>query len=227
MKENDQIRRYYDKLAPKYDVERFANSYGQYLHKQEQLIMQDWLFGKNPDTCLDMGCGTGRFLKYAKHGIDISEPMLLQAQFKFPEHDLQVSSITNTLYMDNTFDAVFSLHVFFHLEHHVIKQAIKEAYRILKPGGLLIFDFPSQTRRQLVKYQKDDWHGNTVLNVDTVREYSNSMFTLKKFQGVMMFPIHRIPDGLRDYMRTLDALLCRSPLKFLASYNLVCLQRNA
>lgn len=222
---NRPIQQYYDELAAAYDEDRFGNSYGQYLHAQEQGIMQAWLGGIAPEVTLDMGCGTGRFLQYAHYGVDLSGQMLVQAQHKFPAHQLVQASITNTPFADQQFRAAFSLHVFFHLDKAIIRQAIREAHRILQPGGVLIVDFPTAARRRLVKYQKDGWHGNTALSVDEVRQYANGLFLLEKQQGAMLFPVHRIPKKLRQPVRWLDTLLCRTFLRQWASYCFVCLRR--
>jgi ubiquinone/menaquinone biosynthesis C-methylase UbiE len=219
------IRQYYDELAAAYDADRFGNSYGQYLHAQEQGIMQAWLRGIAAQTTLDMGCGTGRFLQYARHGVDFSGQMLTQAQGKFPDHPLVQASITRIPFADQTFRAAFSLHVFFHLDKSVIRQAIREAHRILQPGGILIVDFPSIARRRLVNYRKDGWHGNTALSIDEIRQYADGLFVLEKQQGVMLFPVHRIPRNLRRPMRWLDTLLCRTFLRRWSSYCFVCLRR--
>lgn len=219
------IRQYYDELAAAYDADRFGHSYGQYLHAQEQTIMQAWLRDIAPNATVDMGCGTGRFLPYAHYGVDVSGQMLIQAQRKFPDRQLVQASMTATPFAEQTFQGTFSLHVFFHLDKTVIQQAIREAHRILQPGGVFIVDFPSAARRRLVKYRKDGWHGNTSLSVDEVRQYAAGLFTLEKQQGVMLFPVHRIPKPLRRPVRWLDTLLCRTFMRQWASYCFVCLRR--
>ncbi len=219
------IQHYYDELAQAYDTDRFGNSYGQYLHIQEQSIMQGWLQGIAPQTVVDMGCGAGRFLQYAQVGVDFSANMLTQAQHKFPDRKLVQASITATPFADQAFQAAFSLHVFFHLEKSVIRQAIHEAHRILKPGGVFIVDFPSATRRRLVNYQKAGWHGNTSLSVGELQQYTEGLFVLERQRGVLLFPVHRIPKRLRRPVRWLDTVLCHTSLGKWASYCFVCLRR--
>jgi len=226
MHKEKSIQQYYNDLAPEYDSDRFANSYGKYLHVQETQIMGEWLRGISQKEILDMGCGTGRFLNYAHYGVDISEGMLTEAKAKFPNKELQIASITNTPFQDNTFQAIFSLHVFFHLEEEIIQQTIQEAHRILKPNGILIFDFPSKTRREMINYQKEGWHGNTALSLEEVQQYVGGKFILEKYQGVMLFPVHRIPKFFRSSFRLVDTLLSQSFLKKWASYNFVFLHRK-
>lgn len=222
---NSPIQQYYDELAADYDSDRFGNSYGQYLHTQEEAIMQSWLQGITPQATVDMGCGTGRFLQYAQYGVDVSGQMLAQAQCKFPDRQLTQASMTSTPFADQMFQGAFSLHVFFHLDKTVIQQALQEVHRILQPGGIFIVDFPSAARRRLVKYRKEGWHGNTSLSVSELCRYGEGLFVLDKQQGVMMFPLHRIPRKLRRPVRWLDTLLCRTFLRQWASYCFVCLRR--
>ena len=225
MKENSAIRDYYNQLATEYDDDRFNNTYGSYLHAQERAILKSKLKGISKTSILDMGCGTGRFLEFAQNGVDFSEGMLQEAKAKFPNHQLKVSDIRNMPFSENSFDAIFSLHVFMHLDLETVQQTIQEAHRILKPNGILIFDFPSKTRRELINYQKDGWHGNTALDFEMVNNYSQGLFEVEGYQGVLFFPIHRIPENLRVHFRKIDTSLGQSFLKKWSSYHFVFLRK--
>ena len=56
---------YYDQLAKEYDSDRFANSYGKYIHAQESKVLDRYLNKSETDYNLDLATGTGRFLEYA------------------------------------------------------------------------------------------------------------------------------------------------------------------
>jgi len=56
---------YYNQLAGRYDDERFANSYGAYIHAQERRLLQCWLAPITHGKILDLACGTGR-LRWSK-----------------------------------------------------------------------------------------------------------------------------------------------------------------
>lgn len=173
-----------------------------------------------------MGCGTGRFLDFAENGVDFSEGMLGEAQIKFPNHKLTVSDISKMPFENESFEAIYSLHVFMHLDLGTIEKTIQEAHRILKPDGVLIFDFPSQDRRQLINYQKDGWHGNTALDIDSIQKLIGDLFEVEGYEGVLFFPIHRVPVVFRSFFRTLDSWLCKSFLKKWASYHFVFLRKK-
>ncbi len=98
---------------------------------------------------IDVGCGLGRSLELLQQrfapqriiGADIDSEMLDAASARVANSDLKVSFIQTTSSQlpidEQTVDLVFCHQTF----HHLVDQnaAIREFYRILKPGGLLLF----------------------------------------------------------------------------------------
>jgi len=98
---------------------------------------------------IDVGCGLGRSLELLQQrfapqriiGADIDSEMLDVASARVANSDLKVSFVQTTSSQlpidDQTVDLVFCHQTF----HHLVDQnaAIREFYRILKPGGLLLF----------------------------------------------------------------------------------------
>ena len=209
---------YYNQIATEYDDSRFANTYGQFIDQQEKLVMKNLLNGIPKDNILDLGCGTGRFLEFANYGVDASLEMLHIAKNKFPDKQLFVENGTKTHFDNDRFDIVFSFHVLMHLDENIIIEILNEAYRVLKKGGRLIFDIPSKKRRNLVHYKSGDWHGATGFSVDEIRGLCQEKWRLLDHQGVLFFPIHRVPQKLRKGMIKADSFLCRSFLKEYSSY---------
>lgn len=76
------IHEYYDHLAETYEQNRFGNSYGRYIDEQENVFLHSFFKDKRYSKILDLGCGTGRLLKFATHGLDFSEKMLRIAKEK-------------------------------------------------------------------------------------------------------------------------------------------------
>ncbi len=93
---------------------------------------------------LEIGCGTGQFSielsKVSKNYIASDYSLNMINEFKKNYNDnkinFMVEDITNLSFSDNTFDIVLIPNVL-----HVIKgynTALNEAYRVLKPNGILI-----------------------------------------------------------------------------------------
>ena len=99
------------------------------------------------DIVLELGCGTGIFTEKifnltGSHitALDISPEMIRIAKEKNILADFTVADATQSGFPDNNFDVVFGSSVLHHLE---IREAIKELYRVLKPGGTIYFTEPN------------------------------------------------------------------------------------
>lgn len=222
--QNEPVKQYYEEIAFKYDEDRFANSYGRYIHTQESAVMNRWM-NQNGQN-LSMACGTGRFMEYASHGIDISENMIEEAMNKYPNKHFFVGPAEHTPFPDEHFDQIFALHLLMHLPEGQISTLLTEAYRILKPGGAIIIDFPSQKRRQAVRHEQKNWHAATSFTITSFSQLTGPAWKVLASTGIAFFPIHRIPSGIRPFFRLLDSWICQTPLKSYASYLMVKLQKQ-
>ncbi|MBK6997106.1 MAG: methyltransferase domain-containing protein [Lewinellaceae bacterium] len=223
----DNISTYYDALAPDYDQSRFGNAYGQFIHRQERQVLAKLLRGISPEHVLDLACGTGRMLEFAETGCDFSTQMLAEARQKHPSKNLIHGEATQLPFANEAFNAIFSLHFFMHLDTVTSSGVLDEAYRVLRPGGRLIFDFPSQKRRKITGgHHGQNWHGSNEMSLEKVSNLTANYWQVVESQGVLFFPIHRIPASLRIALLPFDTVLCQSFLKEYASYVLVCLQKK-
>lgn len=95
---------------------------------------------------LDVGCGFGEFAgvffkSRVEMGIDISRQFLLQAYEGKKYHKLLVADAREMPFADNSFSSIVSVSVFEHIPN--LEKAITECYRVLTPGGRLVFTTPS------------------------------------------------------------------------------------
>lgn len=103
-----------------------------------------------PKTILDLGCGTGHVESHLRKaypsakivGLDKSEGMLRQAQHKEKEGQFLLAHwicgcAEDLPFKDNSFELVYS-NLVLHWSIDFTK-SLEEIYRVLKPGGLLLF----------------------------------------------------------------------------------------
>lgn len=96
---------------------------------------------------LDAGCGTGLTLKGLSRygnsfGIDISETALNYCQMRGLKRIVEASTL-ELPFRDGSFDLVVSADVLYHKKVKNDSGAIKEIYRVLKKGGILIINLPA------------------------------------------------------------------------------------
>lgn len=221
-----EITTYYNNLAKEYDKDRFDNSYGQYIHAQEERIVSQFISANNISDNLDLACGTGRFLKYAQHGSDISKEMIKVANEKFPAKHLSIESAQATTFPDESFNNITCFHLMMHLDNKLLQEILAEANRIMRKGGLFIFDIPSNQRRKLKGKRKEKWHGSNSISKNNLLQFIDKKWELVSYQGVAFFPIHRIPQALRKYVIHLDNLFCNSILKEYSSHLVFILKKR-
>lgn len=112
---------------------------------RQQLILQA---NVKPDhRILDIGCGTGTFVVLLKEqytsgvvvGLDPDPKALRRAKNKVMRAGVSVQfdrGFADELpYEAESFDRVFSSFMFHHLEEHEQEKTLKEARRVLRPGG--------------------------------------------------------------------------------------------
>lgn len=226
MSNHQQIIKYYDQLASSYDENRFANSYGWFIHQRELGIITSLLTNTTGVTA-NVACGTGRFMELAEIGIDASSRMIHQAKTKFPNKVFYTTEADNLPFENASIDTILCFHLFMHLSEQSINKIINECYRVLKPGGHLIFDFPSSTRRKMSPSKSQGWHGQTSFTPKWVKENHKTNWVTNDFQGILFLPIHRIPKSLRGYFLKLDRACHRLlPVKY-AQYIICSLYKGS
>ena len=219
---------YYNKLAKDYDSNRFGNSYGRYVDRLERKILHEWLNEIPPDRVMDIGCGTGRLLDFAMTGMDPSQEMVKLAAVRYPDRRLISAGLPHIASQgDATYQAVICFHVLMHLDQITVEKSFQSIGKLVKVGGHLIFDIPSQTRRAM--FQRDpgalSWHGSTAATMEDINQWMGSHWRIVKRRGILFFPIHRMPSFVRAGLCAFDSWIGRTRLARYSSYHVYCLER--
>ena len=114
----------------------------------------------NPKKILDIGCGTGSATIMLKQsfpqaeviGLDLSPQMLVMAEYKAQQLGLEIEWVhgiaETTKFADGEFDVVTASLLFHETPASISQAVLKEAHRLLKPGGqIIILDGHQKTLR--------------------------------------------------------------------------------
>jgi len=139
------VSQIFDPVAKDYDA-WYKTDRGCLVHEIEMEMVFDLLKPKPGEKVLDFGCGTGHYsIELAKMGLqvtglDISEEMLAFARDKSLKIGLDIQWVVGDAqaleFPDNSFDAAVSVTALEFFPDP--SRALREAYRVLKPGGRMV-----------------------------------------------------------------------------------------
>ena len=116
-----------------------------YSRKKIDEVLFETLDGTRPGTLLDIGCGTGEYVRactdrgWTVTGIEPSQGMLAHASDLNPDATIVSGSAEALPVGEATFDAVISIEVMRYLDD--VDPALAEIQRVLKPGGVSIVTY--------------------------------------------------------------------------------------
>lgn len=119
---------------------------------------------------LEIGCGIGRMTRHLAglfggvYAVDVSGEMIAQARERLNEYTnvhLQETSGSDFSHLpDECVDCAFSAYVFQHVpEREVVMSNIRDALRVLRPGGVFKFQINGYDGEDFASQPKDTWAG--------------------------------------------------------------------
>ena len=165
MLDREQVRSYYDRFGSKQDKQGF------YEDPATRVLLVHGEFDK-AEAALELGCGTGRFAlellnrhlpeKATYTGYDLSSTMVRLTRERIAEFDgrTKVHLSDGSLYLDTpdrSADRFVANYVLDLLPITDIDVALAEAYRVLKPGGLLCLVSLSYSQKPLSRLLMWTW----------------------------------------------------------------------
>ena len=146
MKQNlNIIEKMYDTVAKEYS-EHFSGEHEK-KPKDREILHRFAAEVKDKSPVWDLGCGPGQTTKYLKDlgvdisGLDLSEKMVEAAGRVHPEIDFRRGNILELDFEDNSTGAIVAFYAIVHFTEEQVESALSEIYRVLQPGGILLFTF--------------------------------------------------------------------------------------
>ena len=165
------------------------------------------------DRVLDLGCGSGMFLPIVAPmcaeivGVDISSDMLISCSQCIKKFFIENASLSNASsdhlpFAAETFDVVYIVDVIHHAEDY--EQAVKEVYRVLKPGGRLIVFEPNKFNVLLAIFcflDRNEWGALRLGSKRQYRKLFKDFFDIEQidYNGLLIGPDSRLNCMITDF----------------------------
>jgi glycosyltransferase involved in cell wall biosynthesis/ubiquinone/menaquinone biosynthesis C-methylase UbiE len=227
-------KKYYSKLNPScYEEERFKGKAGRWIDYLEKRAFSDLdMFGSRCDSVVaDVATGTGRMIEVlinnkvnkVVYGVDINKNMLALAKKKFKNQrkvKLLEGDVYNLPFRNEQIDKIFGGRIFMHIDKK--DSFLKEIRRVLKPGGLLVFDFLN--RNSLLSFLKLTPLRKRVWGLDLEEKFCSSKeierlakragYRVEETRSLLFFgeTIYRKWPLLINFLGLIDSFLCKMPL---------------
>lgn len=156
---------------------------------------------KPKDLILEAGCGFGQWvyrldqLGYKIIGVDFAEKTIKEIKSKYPKLNIKMGDVRKLPFKKNSLDVYLSFGVIEHFEEGP-EEVLQEAYRVLKPGGLLFLTVPYLNLPRFLRNIR-----NKPLKDDNFYQYLYSKPELEKFVKEAGFEIRKV--GRYDFINAL------------------------
>ncbi len=144
------------------DIKRRLLAYESFLKEKEEF------FKSLP--ILDIGCGRGEWLEVLKErgfeavGVDINETMVNECKERGLNAVLSDALSFLREKKDESFSLISGFHIIEHLDFRVLVELLDEIFRVLKPGGAVLFETPNPINIEVgtSEFYMDPSHKNPI-----------------------------------------------------------------
>ena len=137
-------------------------------------LIKEKLQAFNDPLVLEIGCGTGALSGLLLEetpllrliGCDISPKAIEIASKRYRHYSkarFEIADITASTYPEECFEAIVGNSILHHLPH---QNTLRECFRILKPGGIILFSEPNMINPQIVIEKNIRIIGKRLQNTD-------------------------------------------------------------
>jgi SAM-dependent methyltransferase len=155
----------YDKVAREY-AEKFKDEMDFKPFDRQCLDRLARSVGDLGPVC-DLGCGPGQIARYLQRqgvaalGVDLSPAMVAEARRLNPELPFHQGDMLCLPDPDDSWGGIAAFYCLIHIPRQQVVEALRELWRVLKPGGTLLVTFHIGTQIERL----DEWWGKAV-NLD-------------------------------------------------------------
>lgn len=156
---------------------------------------------------LEAGCGPAHVVHYFRQqgydmiGLDYAPEALIPTHQAHPEIPLHLGDVHHLPYASNQFGAYLSFGVVEHFEHGPIP-ALREALRVLRPGGKLILTVPQPNFVEALRTQVNRMFPQRLAKLGQRADYFETAYThqqLTNFVSGVGFRILRVEPYAHDF----------------------------
>ncbi len=177
--------------------------------------VRDVGLGHSDSPILDLGCGRGEWLElviengFTAEGVDLNAIMVVECKQRgFPVTEGDAIEYLRSLPAESR-GVITAFHLIEHLEFRMLVELLRESLRVLRPGGLAIFETPNPDN---VLVGSNLFYSDPTHRHPLPKEYTSFLLRSAGFADVVIRPLHpdkdaRLKDGeaaeLRDFLNRL------------------------
>jgi len=223
--ESENSKKFYDDEASSYDAKRWLTPAGQLVNAVQMEILKKLARELTNLKILEIAAGTGRFTKVLLEqsnsvtALDISSTMLEQLKQRLKKHpsygrlQIIIGDARNMALGLRPVDVVVCFNALSHIHEH--RRVLTEVYRVLKPGGLFLFNIPNYLSLYLpfglyVNLRKKsvtrDVYTRWYSLKEILRDLMASGFQIEDVKGQLHMPTWT-PSIIVPFIRVIDSKL--------------------